>query len=698
VRHVLLLTAVLCSLVGITLAIHESVQSGEGLALRSQTQADTAQLAEMLHNEVDLLLNPLRSIRDRWANGDYRTEKDLAAAVQVLLNRRPIYGMAAGIDGQGICQWARSSANGEQRPRVNLEIPAHWKAIIAEARSTGLEAVCVCGLASHNQPALDVAIPLAREGTGSAQMAPVMIAHLSLERAMSRAIGEHIRREYSIELREVHGLVFNWGPPHGVGEGYGDTCPVQVGSTYWQLRLWPSNAAVKARMHRLAMLVLGGGIVGAVVFTGAMWQVMVYRSREIRQTRAYLQALESMNEIATAISAKLGSGREVLDQLAALARQLLGMSRSGIVLMDEKGERLKAIAFAGDISEGVGTEFALADAPASRSCIESQRILFIEDIAKNTVPINQNTVRKLNSVAIILIPLHIESECIGLMALSDSRPRRFTDAERRLAELLCSQASVILANNRLYEQTHRDAQTQAVLLRELHHRVKNNMAGIVGLLAMGEPDLSPVARQWLNRVIERIRMIARTHDLFSGGMDRIGLRQLIERVLPSLSVIKPPGVMINISGGEVDTKLGTSQAVGLAMVLHELCTNAIQHGLQDRGTLTIQTRRIAGGLAIDIIDDGCGLPAGMCPGNVDNSRSQVDLSASTGNDDVFRSRHAASVDLVSAVPERGLGLRLVRELVGRELRGTVCLRRREEGGTIATIEFPLGSEGEGALS
>ncbi|HEX2971950.1 MAG TPA: ATP-binding protein, partial [Tepidisphaeraceae bacterium] len=332
----------------------------------------------------------------------------------------------------------------------------------------------------------------------------------------------------------------------------------------------------------------------------------------------------------------------------------------------------------------------------SRSCLESGQILFIEDTAKAAVSINQRAICETESSAVILIPLHIENRCIGLMALSDSHPRRFTSAERRLAKLLGSQASVILANNRLYEQTRRDAQTKAVLLRELHHRVKNNLAGIVGLLSINEPVLSPVARQWLDRVIERILTMARTHDLFSSGVYRVGVQRLIEQLLPSVAALKPADVLIQRVGQD-DGELSTPQAVSLAMVLHELCNNAIQHGLRNRGTLTIQTRLAAGRLRIDVMDDGCGLPTGLCHGDGDNSRLEVDLSTGTNNDEAFQSKGAIGVKVASAVQTHGLGLRLVRELVGRELHGTFQVCRRPEGGTIATIEFPLGAEVEGAL-
>jgi two-component sensor histidine kinase len=91
------------------------------------------------------------------------------------------------------------------------------------------------------------------------------------------------------------------------------------------------------------------------------------------------------------------------------------------------------------------------------------------------------------------------------------------------------------------------------------------------------------------------------------------------------------------------------------MALHELCYNAIVHGLGGTGgTVTLRTRDAGPGqLAVDVIDNGKGFKSG------------------DGNG------------------ETGAGLEIVRGLVGRELHGSFTLNPAPGGGTIATVEFPL---------
>jgi len=273
--------------------------------------------------------------------------------------------------------------------------------------------------------------------------------------------------------------------------------------------------------------------------------------------------------------------------------------------------------------------------------------------------------------------LRVENRSIGLLAFSDSRPRRFTDTQRHLARLLGSQAAVIVANSRLYEQSLRDARTNAVLLRELHHRVKNALAGIVGLLSMHEPDLPASARRRPDRIVERIRTMAQAHDLFREPLDSVNLHRLVESVLASLAVIPSQNVRIRTELADSGVLLPSAQAIGLALILHELCSNALFHALPGGGNLTIRSRCDATTVAIDVIDDGRGLPADLSPD--DQPASLSDASAS-------------AVTVATAIRQHGMGLMLVRELAGRELRGSFRISRSPDGLTIATVEFPRNNE------
>ena len=164
--------------------------------------------------------------------------------------------------------------------------------------------------------------------------------------------------------------------------------------------------------------------------------------------------------------------------------------------------------------------------------------------------------------------------------------------------------------------------------------------------------------------------MARTHDLFAGGIDRVPLVELVEQMIPSLSVVKPPGVDIRTDLATVHVLLRTERAVSLAMVLHELCSNAILHGTGSTGTVAIRATMQR---------------PEMKPGSI--------KGIMTVNLEVIDAGRATAIDKpgeIQRVGSGGLGLILVDGLVTRELGGTFSLVPLKDGGSVARVQFPVG--------
>src|SRR5690606_41058849 len=134
------------------------------------------------------------------------------------------------------------------------------------------------------------------------------------------------------------------------------------------------------------------------------------------------------------------------------------------------------------------------------------------------------------------------------------------------------------------------------------------------------------------------------------------------------------GVQFLTRLGRSDIALEADRAVALVMVLHELCHNAIVHGLGDEGTVTIDAHPGDNGrLVIEVTDDG--VPAGIT----------VAEAAGAGGTPIDERPEPRSFG-------NGMGLGLVRGLVMRELHGTFQLLTAASGGTTARIQFPLNAE------
>lgn len=155
-------------------------------------------------------------------------------------------------------------------------------------------------------------------------------------------------------------------------------------------------------------------------------------------------------------------------------------------------------------------------------------------------------------------------------------------------------------------------------IREVHHRVKNNLQTIASLLRIqARRTKSEDARRALSEAIERVSSMVVVHDLLAGSdEERVDFAQaartIVDLVGHGLSG-EESRVRLSVSGstGYLDAPLATS----LALVVAELVHNAIEHGFPDGrgGSVEVSLRRGDGELTLTVRDDGAGLPNGFDP-------------------------------------------------------------------------------------
>ncbi len=196
-------------------------------------------------------------------------------------------------------------------------------------------------------------------------------------------------------------------------------------------------------------------------------------------------------------------------------------------------------------------------------------------------------------------------------------------------------------------------------IREIHHRVKNNLQSVSALLRLQARRTShPQARTALTEADRRVASIALVHELLSGSVDEeVDLDEVVDRLMP---------ILLDAAGGTGTVMkrrgrlgvLSADLAMPLVMVLSELIQNSVEHGLPagKSGRITVSADRGTRNLRVSIGDDGNGLP---------------------DNFDVLTSDH--------------LGLQIVRTLVEIDLGGTLDIAPGSTGGTTATVTVPVRS-------
>jgi two-component sensor histidine kinase len=201
----------------------------------------------------------------------------------------------------------------------------------------------------------------------------------------------------------------------------------------------------------------------------------------------------------------------------------------------------------------------------------------------------------------------------------------------------------------------RELITKDATIREIHHRVKNNLQTVSSLLRLqSRRSESEEIRESLDQAMRRVSAIALVHDTLSEGVNQdLDFDQVFDRVLQltgDVAASHNTTVRTLVDGkfGQLRSEIATP----LAVALTEIVTNAVEHGLANRsGVVLVNAVRNSKRLNIDVSDNGEGLKNG-------------ELGV-------------------------GLGTQIIRTLIEGELRGTIKWFSPREGGTKVSISLPL---------
>jgi two-component system, sensor histidine kinase PdtaS len=206
----------------------------------------------------------------------------------------------------------------------------------------------------------------------------------------------------------------------------------------------------------------------------------------------------------------------------------------------------------------------------------------------------------------------------------------------------------------------RELVTKDATIREIHHRVKNNLQTVAALLRLQARRIdSSSAKSALEEAVRRVGSIAIVHETLSqSAEENVDFDEIVDRLGAMVTEVSDLGDSVRVRRDGGFGVLDSGVATALATVLTEVLQNAVQHGYpagSPGGSITVSARRLVGRLQVTVDDDGRGLPDGF------------DLDSATN-----------------------LGLSIVRTLVESELDGQLSLERAPGGsGTRVVVDVPL---------
>jgi len=207
----------------------------------------------------------------------------------------------------------------------------------------------------------------------------------------------------------------------------------------------------------------------------------------------------------------------------------------------------------------------------------------------------------------------------------------------------------------LLERAEEDALIKQNLLRELNHRVKNNLATIAGFLQMERRKPAGDRIGFIDSCLQRIQGLTELHQLLSEqDVGSVNASLLIRRVAEAaVGNWPPPQPTLELALADADVRVSSDRAGAIAMLASELITNALRHGLKGArdGRLRVSFTADPDGGLLSVADNGTGLPDGF-----------------------------------DADRDAGAGLKVIRFILEKQLHGTLRFAR-EDGWTTAAARL-----------
>jgi signal transduction protein with GAF and PtsI domain len=373
---------------------------------------------------------------------------------------------------------------------------------------------------------------------------------------------------------------------------------------------------------------------------GALDRAMLHDSMQRR-----LDELTTLAKVSQTVTSPMVPD-EMLELVAEMAAAAMGTDVCSLQLIDpDRGELVMRAAWSRSPAYRRRPPLR-TDEGVVGEVIRTGRPVAVKDVRVDPRYRFKGLARREGLVSMLSVPLMVRDKVIGVMNSYVRRPEDFTPQQTALCTTLANQAALAIENARLA--------AGAAVVREMHHRIKNNLQTVAMLLRMQQSAGSGVSpADALNASIARILSIAAVHEVLSRqGFALVDLRQVAERIvrLTSQNMVRP-GLNAQVTVEGESLLLPSRPATSLALAINELLQNALEHAFAGRteGRVRILLTRTPEDTLVEIQDDGVGLDG--------------------------------------AEPPEHLGLEIVRTLVREDLCGKLAFHSGPDG-TRAVIRIP----------
>jgi len=353
---------------------------------------------------------------------------------------------------------------------------------------------------------------------------------------------------------------------------------------------------------------------------------------EQRTSRALVRSNRSLQMLSGSNEALIRAQNEtdLLKEVCRIAVESGGYSMAwvGYAEMDE-AKSIRPAAFCGDDGgslDWIKLTWNESDptgrGPAGR-CVRDGQPVVCEDVQADPTYYRPEDARRRNYRGVICLPLRDGARTFGLLNLDSVEVRQVSAEEVELLEDLADNLAFGIGTIRARAVKERAEQAlvaslheKEALLKEVHHRVKNNMQVITSLLRLEASRIDhPTTRSVLRDMQNRIMAMAALHEAVyrSESFSRVDLAVYLRQITNQLSrsLVATAG-QVSFQLDLLSVAVDLDQAIPCGLIVNELVSNALKHAFPAGriGEVRIELKESGPGeVQLTISDDGVGLPA-----------------------------------------------------------------------------------------
>lgn len=362
---------------------------------------------------------------------------------------------------------------------------------------------------------------------------------------------------------------------------------------------------------------------------------------------------------------QLHDPKEVMATSTRMLGDYLQVSRCAYAPMDEDG---MGFSIEGDYSPHVpsskGHYQISAFGRRAGTELRAGKTFVMNNIEEEPARENLTGFRYLRIAAIVCTGLVKGGQLVALMAVHQDAPRIWKQEEIALIEMVSERCwahieqvntAMRLAERAREVQRLNERLTRA--MRETHHRVKNNLqvvAGMIDMQMLEHEESRQVPLGGLERLATHVRILAVVHDILTKHLQeeevdqRLSVKEVLERLLP---LLKQSLTDESLHSEIEDLYLTGKQCTALALITNELVSNALKHG---GNKVAVSFTRNLSAATLKVEDNGRGFPLDFDP-----------------------------------IRSTNTGLQLVEGVAHTDLSGKVLYQNKEVGGARVLVTFPI---------